>query len=91
MSPAEFLTTCTRGCIDAADLSEEGRSFSEAYYPRYLEDFASTFGIDPYAVRDDWAHYDQIAAVLTRHFMTWKQGGRRGTSARRKWWQVWRG
>lgn len=96
LSPAEFLTTCTSGCIDAAFLNEEGRSFSEAYYPHYLEDFASVFGGDPYAVRDDWAHYDQIAAVLTRHFMAWKQGGRRGRSARqgsgrRKWWQVWRG
>lgn len=88
LSPAEFLTTCTGGHLDAADLNDEGRAFTETYYAGYLDDFREAFGEDPYSVRDDWAHYDRIAAVLTRRFMSWKQGGRRRTDRpRRRWWQ----
>lgn len=93
LSPAEFLTACTGGHLDAEDLSDEGRAFAQAYYPDYLADFRDAFGGDPYDVRDDWAHYDRIAPVLTRRLMAWKHGGKTGTRAaagERKWWQVWR-
>ena len=93
LSPSEFLTACTAGHLDPADLSDEGRAFTEAYYPGYLDDFRATFGGDPYDVRDDWTHYDRIAPVLTRHLMTWKEGGRRPrlvASGGRKWWRIWR-
>ncbi|MGE0625924.1 MAG: hypothetical protein AB7I04_09450 [Pseudomonadales bacterium] len=91
LSPAEFLTACSGGHLDAADLSDEGRAFTEAYYADYLSEFRETFGCDPYDVSDDWPHYDRIAPVLTRHLMAWKQGERRsGHDAPRKWWQVWR-
>lgn len=89
LSPSEFLTTCTGGHLDAADLSDEGRAFTEAYYAGYPDDFRETFGGDPYSVRDDWTHYDRIATVLTRRFMTWKQDGRRRRTdrPRRRWWR----
>lgn len=99
LSPAEFFTATTSGALTLAQLSPRGAAFSRAYHHRYLEDFRATFGGDPYAVRDDWAHYDQIAAVLTRHFMAWKDasrskkpfgqgnGDRPGRSG--KWWQRW--
>lgn len=93
LSPAEFLTACSGGHLDAEDLADEGRAFTEAYYPGYLAEFRATFGGDPYDVRDDWAHYDRIATVLTRHLMAWKRGGKTGTGTAagdRKWWQVWR-
>ncbi len=92
LSPAEFLTACTGGHLDTTDLSDEGRDFTEAYYPGYLAEFRATFGGDPYDVRDDWAHYDRLAPLLTRHLMIWKQTGRQpsGQTRARKWWQVWR-
>lgn len=97
LSPAEFLTSATNGSIDPADLNSEGQAFASAYYPRYLDDFRSVFGPDIYEIKDDWAHYDQIAAVLTRHFMTWKGLTERkreklfaGEGGERKWWHRWR-
>lgn len=92
MTPTEFFTACTNGNLDGNLLGDEGGAFTADYYPRYLADFRDTFGSDPYAVEDDWDHYDRIAAVLTDRFMRWKQGGKR-ESARaggRRWWQVWR-
>ncbi len=99
LSPAEFFTATTTGTLELSQLSPSGGDFSRAYYHRYMADFRSTFSDDPYAVRDDWAHYDQIAAVLTRHFMAWKDGGRakrlyppsngERLGKRSKWWRRW--
>jgi hypothetical protein len=99
LSPAEFLTATTSGALELSQLSPSGVAFSSAYYHRYMDDFRSTFPNDPYSVRDDWPHYDQIAAVLTRHFMAWKDGGRskklhpprngERQGRRGKWWRRW--
>ncbi len=99
LSPAEFFTATTSGALVLEQLSPSGAAFSRAYYHRYMDDFRATFPGDPYAVRDDWPHYDQIAAVLTRHFMAWKDGGRarklhppgngERLSQRIKWWRRW--
>jgi len=99
LSPAEFFTATTSGALDFQQLSPSGAAFSRAYYHRYMDDFRTTFAGDPYSVRDDWPHYDQIAAVLTRHFMAWKDGGRvkklypqsngERLSRRGKWWRRW--
>ena len=99
LSPAEFFTATTSGAVEMQQLSPSGAAFASAYYHRYMEDFRNTFSGDPYAVRDVWAHYDQIAAVLTRHFMAWKDGGRakriyrpsngERLSSRGKWWRRW--
>jgi hypothetical protein len=100
LSPAEFFTATTTGALEISQFSPTGADFSRAYYHRYMADFRATFANAPYAVRDDWAHYDQIAAVLTRHFMAWKDGGRAKKlyppsngerfSRRGKWWRRWR-
>jgi len=90
LSPAEFLTTCTGGYLEASDLSDEGRAFTEAFYPHYPAALRAAFGEDVYDVPDDWPHYDRIAKSLTRELMIWKQGGRQARQGDRKWWQVWR-
>lgn len=92
MTPSEFFTACTNGHLEENLFGDEGAAFTADYYPRYLADFRDTFGGDPYAVADDWDHYDRIAAVLTRRFMDWKQGGKRkrAEAGGRRWWQVWR-
>lgn len=99
LSPAEFFTATTSGSLAYSQLSPSGADFTRAYYHRYPEDFRATFSVDPSAVRDDWAHYDQIAAVLTRHFMAWKDGGRakrlyppsngERLARRSRWWRRW--
>ena len=99
LTPAEFFTATTTGVLELAQLSPSGAAFSNAYYHRYLDDFRSTFPEGLYSVRDDWAHYDQIAAVLTRHYMAWKDGGRakrlypqsngERLGRRGRWWRRW--
>jgi hypothetical protein len=83
---SELLVAACAGELHSRWLSEAGRRFTDGYYPRYLTDFASVFGGDVYDVKDDWAHYDQIAAVLTRHYMhgATHEHGRGG-----KWWKFW--
>ena len=70
---AELLVAGCAGSLDHWHLNEEGRRFTEAYLPHYLDDFRATFDGDPYAVNDDWDHYDQIARVLTRKLMIARQ------------------
>ena len=96
LTPAEFFAATTHGGIDPADLNRQGRSFAQAYYPHYLDDFRSVFGADIYAVGDSWDRYDEIAPLLTKRFMKFREGGRRSrdfsdrSGAVRKWWQRWR-
>jgi len=93
LSPCEFLVATGEGSIRLEDLNEEGRTFTRAYYEDYLEDFRNTFDGDIYSVTDDWAHYERIATILTRRFMTMKNGTRHSGGngrAGKKWWQVWR-
>jgi hypothetical protein len=92
LTPAEFLTATTDGALEFSQLSPGGQAFSRAYYDGYLDDCRAVFGADPYSIRDDWAHYDQIAPVLTRYFMHWKDGGRKGSVDRSggrgsNWWR----
>jgi hypothetical protein len=99
LSPAEFFTATTSGALTVDLLSPSGADFSRAYYHRYMDDYRATFDDEPYAVKDDWAHYDQIAAELTRHYMGWKDGGRakklyprsngERLGSRSKWWRKW--
>jgi len=88
---AELLVAGGAGRLDDSHLNEEGRDFTAAHYPDYMSEFRATFGGDPYAVRDDWAHYDQIAPVLTRKLMQERAAAdthaAHGTEARhRRWW-----
>jgi hypothetical protein len=88
---SELLVAGCAGELHSRWLSEEGRAFTDAYYPQYLADFGSVFGGDVYGVKDDWAHYDEIAAVLTRAYMHGAGRGRRHApgSPGRKWWKFW--
>ena len=82
---SELLVAGCAGELHTRWLSEAGRRFTDEYYPQYATDFASVFGGDPYDVKDDWAHYDEIAAVLTRAYMHGAGRHARG----RKWWKFW--
>jgi len=92
---AELLVGGCGGVLSDEHLNDEGRSFTAAYLPRYLDAFRATFGGDPYDVKDAWAHYDLIAPVLTRELMAFRgrgaAGGTRGAkvlgSGDRRWWQ----
>jgi hypothetical protein len=69
---SELLVAGCGGVLAAEHLSSEGRAFTEHYYPGYLREFCMVFGPDPYAVRDDWDHYDRIAPKLTRALMSFR-------------------
>ena len=57
------------GVLDAGLFTDRGQRFTESYYPRYMEDYRSTFGEDLYAVEDSWGNYDKIARVLTKELL----------------------
>jgi hypothetical protein len=69
---SELAVAGCAGVMAAEHLSGEGRAFTEHYYPGYLDEFRAEFGADPYAVRDDWDHYDRIAPKLTRALMRFR-------------------
>ncbi len=88
---AELLVACCAGTLDAHCLNEAGQRFTEAYYPRYMEDFRAVFGDAVYDVKDDWAHYDKIAKLLTERYMHHRgvpspKRNSKGSS----WWKFWR-
>ena len=88
---AELLVGGCGGTLDVHCLNEEGQRFTEAYYPRYMDDFRTVFGDAVYDVKDDWAHYDEIARLLTKRYMHHRgvrsaKGGSKGSS----WWKFWR-
>lgn len=91
LSPVEFFTLTGSGTIETEQLSEAGRAFAEAYYPRYLDDFRATFDGELYEAEDNWAHYDRIARVLTAAFMAFNGVSKaQDTDRPRRWWQFWR-
>lgn len=96
LTPAEFFTATTGGSLEYAHLSPGGQAFSRAYHPGYVEDCRRLFGTNPYGAKDDWAHYDQIAAVVTRRYMDWRDRARSGHRQEslgtgvRRWWRRWR-
>lgn len=83
---SELLVAGCAGELHSRWLSEDGRRFTDAYYPQYLADFELVFGGDVYDVKDDWAHYDRIAVVLTKRYMH-AAAQRHGRG--RKWWKFW--
>ena len=57
------------GNLDETLFSERGNRFAGNYYPRYMIDYASVFGRDPYLVEDTWSNYDKIAKFLTKELL----------------------
>ena len=57
------------GNLDETLFSERGNRFAGNYYPRYMIDYASVFGRDPYLVEDTWSNYDKIAVLLTKELL----------------------
>lgn len=87
---AELLVGGCAGTLDAHCLNEEGQRFTEAYYPRYMEDFRAVFGDAVYDVKDDWAHYDEIAKLLTKRYMHHRGvPGSKGSLRGSPWWKFW--
>lgn len=83
---SELLVSGCAGTLDADCLNEEGRRFTQAYYPQYMDDFRAVFGDPVYDVKDDWAHYDRIAKLLTKRYMH-QRGAARPEGSR--WWKFW--
>ncbi len=86
---SELLVAACGGALDSNDLNDAGRRFTKAYYPNYLDDLRSLTGGDPYAMTDDWPHYDQVAKMLTAKYYGQKPGRGRGRKGRRAWWRFW--
>ena len=57
------------GNLDETLFSDRGNRFAGNYYPRYMIDYASVFGLDPYLVEDTWSNYDKIAKLLTKELL----------------------
>ncbi len=64
-SGVELLVGCG-GSLRYDWLSNEGQAFTRHYYPQYTTDWEQVFGVDRYAVEDNWSNYEQLAPVLTR-------------------------
>ena len=76
VGPAEFMAL-TRGSLSPEDLSDEGRTFTDAYYGRYLDDFSALFGDEgTYGVAADADAFDQIARVIDQRHAEWIYAGR---------------
>lgn len=92
---AEFFIAACGGRFSRAMLNPQGQRFTDSFYDRYLSEYRGIFGTDTYRVKDDWDHYDRLAPMLTRHFMT--SVGHRApetttavSTTLRKWWQRFR-
>ena len=57
------------GVLEEALFTARGRRFTEMYYSRYIQDYGSVFGQDPYLVEDTWDNYDTIARLLTKELL----------------------
>lgn len=84
---SELAVAGCGGVLESAHLNPEGEAFTARYYPGYLDDFRAEFGDDPYAVKDDWTHYDRIAPRLTRALMRFR--GQAPAGGRKPWWRFW--
>jgi hypothetical protein len=75
LTPGHFFIKHCHGRFGSADLNERGQHFVDSYYQHsYLSDFAEALKLPRrdtsaiYRIDDDWAHYDQLAPLLTRRF-----------------------
>ncbi len=66
MRGSELIVTLG-GRLETSMFSAQGLRFVEGYYDRYLDELHGLFA-DPYAIRDDWEHYDRVAGMLTQRF-----------------------
>lgn len=59
-----------------ADLTEEGKAFTERYYEdNYIEDYVRTFAdiASAYEVEDSWENLSKLTAILDRRLAEWKR------------------
>ena len=85
---SELAVAGCAGVLRPEHFNSEGRSFTEAGYADYLDDYRKVFGDAAYDVKDDWDNYDRIAPVLTRRLMSFRNHG--STEGGRSWWKFWR-
>jgi len=87
---SELLVAGCAGRLTSDCLNAQGNQFTDRYYATFLDDFRAVFGEDIYGVADDWAHYDQLSRILTRHYMVGAEKSRGGFGRRgSKWWKFW--
>jgi hypothetical protein len=85
---SELLVGGCAGVLDACWLNPAGTEFCDRYYARYLDDYRMVFGDDVYQVTDDWAHYDQLAPLLTERLYG-PRPQRRERLKEKAWWKFW--
>jgi len=83
MTGREFLFRACDGKFWDEDLSEDGKSFTAAYYSgeggkgygAYMEDYERVLAAGlptTYHVEDTWANYDAIALLISRRYAEWQ-------------------
>jgi len=90
----QFFEAACGDRFSERDLSPEGNEFAEFYYidnaghrGTYFEDYKKTLAARAHSfwhVEDTWANYDQLAPLLTKRFLQWKN------PVKKKWWQFWK-
>lgn len=109
MTGLQFVCECCDGTLTDEELNDEGNAFAEDYYSGantlvgcYLDDWGQLCGDDsPKSYVDSWERYDQIAAIIDRRYLDWKNppnlaidtkkatAGSEPARDKSPWWKFW--
>lgn len=76
--PVTALLASHGGALYTTDFSPRGEAFMRQYLPQLPADFADTFGVDCYAIEDNWENYQLLANLLVRQLLGEPQRHRSG-------------
>ena len=76
--PVTALLASHGGTLYATDFSPRGVAFIQEYLAQLPADFADIFGVDCYAIEDNWENYQLLANLLVRHLLGKPQRHRSG-------------
>ena len=64
--PVSALFVALGAQLQEQHLSPKGQRFADLVLPGYRERFCEVFGEDCWQIKDEWSHYQRIAALLVR-------------------------
>ena len=64
--PVSALFVALGAQLQEQHLSPMGLRFANRVLPEYRERFCEVFGEDSWRIKDEWSHYQRIAALLVR-------------------------
>ena len=64
--PVSALFVALGAQLQEQHLSPKGQRFADLVLPGYRERFCEVFGEDSWQIKDEWSHYQRIAASLVR-------------------------